>query len=68
MKPIPYVENILSSVLLLIAKMCLCKTCTRDCVGKHMSDILSFKKDQRQGDVLPPFLFNFASEYVIRMV
>jgi len=33
-----------------------------------LSDILPFKKDQRQGDVLPPFLFNFALENVIRMV
>jgi len=54
MKPIPYGEIILSSVFLLIVKTCLCKTYTRDWEGKHLSDMLPLKKDQRQGDVLPP--------------
>ena len=67
MKPIPYVENILSSVFLLIFKMCLFKTYTRNWVGKYLSDMLPFKKDQRQEDVLPPLLFNFALENIIRM-
>jgi len=68
MKPIRYVEIILPSVLLLIVKMCLCETYTRDCVGKHLSDMFPLEEDQRHGDVLPPLLYNFASESAIRMV
>jgi hypothetical protein len=37
-------------------------------VGKHMSDTFSIKNSQKQGDALPPLLFNFALEYAISKV
>ena len=46
-----------------LIKMCLYKTRTRVCVGKHLLAIFPIKNDFKQGYTLPPLLFNFASEY-----
>ena len=37
-------------------------------VGKHLSNRFPIKNGLKQGDALPPLLFNFALEYVIRRV
>jgi len=37
-------------------------------VGKHLSGTLSTKNGLKQGDALPPILFNFALEYAISKV
>jgi hypothetical protein len=37
-------------------------------VGKHLSGTLSIKNGLKQGDTLPPPLFNFALEYAISNV
>lgn len=35
---------------------------------KHLSDMFPMKKGLKQGDALPPKLFNFALKYAIRSV
>jgi hypothetical protein len=40
----------------------------KDMVGKHLSDTMSIKNDLKQGDALPPLLFNFEVEYAISKV
>jgi hypothetical protein len=37
-------------------------------IGKHLSDTFPIKNALKQRDALSPLLFNFALEYVIRMV
>jgi len=49
-------------------KMCLNETYSRVWVGKHLSDMFHIRNGLKQGDVLSPFLFNFALEYAIRRV
>ena len=54
--------------LVRLLKMCLNETCSAVWVSKHLSDIFPIRNGLKQGDVLPPLLFNFASEYAIRRV
>jgi hypothetical protein len=37
-------------------------------VGKNLSEMLPIRNGLKQGDALSPTLFNFASEYAIKMV
>ena len=46
-----------------LIKMCLNETHSRIRVGKHLSDMFPIKNGLKQGDALPPLLFNFALEY-----
>jgi hypothetical protein len=48
--------------------MCLSETYSRVQVGKHLSDTFPIKNGLKQGDALPPFLFNFALECAIGRV
>jgi hypothetical protein len=48
--------------------MCLNKTYSKVCVGKHLSDTFPIQNGLKQGDDLLPWLFNFALEYAIRKV
>jgi hypothetical protein len=43
-----------------LIKMCLSETYSRVWVGKHLSDMFSFKNGLKQGDALSPLLLNFA--------
>ena len=36
--------------------------------GKNLSDMFPVRNGLKQGDALPPLLFNFALEYAIRRV
>jgi len=40
----------------------------RDQVGKNLSDIFPNRNGLKHGDILSPFLFNFALEYAISRV
>jgi len=46
----------------------LLSTYSRVRVGKNVSDRFPISNGLRQGDALPPLLFNFALEYAIRRV
>jgi hypothetical protein len=48
--------------------MCLNETYSKVCIGKHLSDSSPIQNGLKQGDALPPLLFNFALEYAIRKV
>ena len=48
--------------------MCLTETCSRVRVGKNLSDMFPIRNGLKQGDALPPLLFNFALEYAIMRV
>jgi hypothetical protein len=37
-------------------------------IGTYLSDNFPIQNDLKQGDALPPLLFNFALEYAIRKV
>ena len=52
--------------LVRLIKMSLTETYSRVWVGKNVSDRFSIRNGLKQGDALPPVLFNFALEYVIR--
>ena len=54
--------------LIRLIKMCLTKTYSRVRVGKNLSYMFPIRNCLKQGDVLSPFLFNFAFEYAIRRV
>ena len=54
--------------ILRLIKMSLTETYSRVRVGKNVSDRFPISNILRQGDVLPPLLFNFALEYAIRRV
>jgi len=54
--------------LVRLIKMCLTETCSRVRVGKHLSDVLTFRNGLKQGDDLSLLLFNFALGYAIRRV
>ena len=43
-----------------LIKMCLTETYSRVQVGKNLSDMFPIRKGLKQGDALPPLLFNFA--------
>jgi len=51
-----------------LIKMCLNKTCSRVHVGKHLSDLFTFRNDLKQGDALTALVFNFDLEHAIRRV
>ena len=46
--------------------MNLTETYSRVWVGKNVSDRFPIRNGLKQGDALPPMLFNFALEYAIR--
>ena len=48
--------------------MCLNETCSRDQLGKLLSDMFPIKNGLKQGDALSPLLLNFALEYAIKRV
>jgi hypothetical protein len=48
--------------------MCLNETYSKVCIGKLLSDKFPIQNGLKEGDVLSPLLFSFASEYVIRKV
>jgi hypothetical protein len=48
-----------------LMEMCLNERCSKDHIGKHLSENFSGLK---QGDALCPLLINFALEYAIRKV
>ena len=54
--------------LVRLIKMCLNETYSRVRVGKVLFDIFHIKNCLKQGDALPPLLFNFALEYAIGRV
>jgi len=54
--------------LVRLIKVCLAETYSRIRVGKNFSDIFPIRNVLKQGDALPPLLFNFALEYAIRRV
>ena len=54
--------------LVKLIKMCLTETYSRVRVGKNLSDMFPIRNGLKQGDALPPLLFNFALEYAIRRV
>jgi len=51
--------------LVRLINMCLNETCSRVWVGKNLSDMFPIRNGLKQGDALPPLLFNFALEYAI---
>jgi hypothetical protein len=51
-----------------LIKMCLNKTYSKICIGKHLCHIFPIQNGLKQGDALSPLLFNFALKYVIRKV
>jgi hypothetical protein len=48
-------------------KMCLNEACSKVRIGKHLSDSFPIQNGLKQGDALPPLLFNFVLEYAIRI-
>jgi len=48
--------------------MSMTETYSRVHVGKNVSDRFPIRNGLKQGDTLPPMLFNFALEYTIRRV
>jgi hypothetical protein len=51
--------------LLRLNIMWLNETCNEIHIDKNLSDPFLIQNDLKQGDVLTPLLFNFASEYAI---
>jgi hypothetical protein len=63
------IEFGVSMKLVRLIKMCFNGRYRKVCIGKHLSDNFFFiQNGLKQGDALSPLLFNFASEYAIRMV
>jgi hypothetical protein len=54
--------------LVRLIKMCSNETCSKVRGGKLLFDKFPIQNGLKQGDVLPPLLFNFALEYAIRKV
>ena len=54
--------------LVRLIKMCLTETYSRVRVGKNLSEMFPIRNGLKQGDALPPLLFNFALEYAIKRV
>ena len=51
-----------------LIKICPKEAYSRFQVDKHLSDMFPVKNGLQKGDVLSPFLFNFALKYAIRRV
>jgi hypothetical protein len=54
--------------LIRLIKMCLNENCSKAHIGRHASDNFVIQNGLKQGDVLLPWRFNFALEYVVRRV
>ena len=54
--------------LVRLTRVCLSETYSRVRLGYHLSDMILIRSGLRQGDVLTPLFFNFASEYTIRRI
>ena len=54
--------------LVRLIKMCLTEAYSRVRVGKNLSDMFPIRNGLKQGDALPPLIFNFPLEYAIRKV
>jgi hypothetical protein len=54
--------------LVKLIKTCLNEPYSRDRVGKNLYNMFPIRNGLKQGDVLSPFLFNFALEYAIRSI
>jgi len=62
------IESGIPKKLVKLIKMYLNETCSRVCVGQHLSVTFSIMNGLKQGDVLSSFLFKFALDYAIRRV
>jgi hypothetical protein len=51
-----------------LIKMCLNESYSKVRIDKYLSDTFRIQNCLKQGDALPPMLFNFAPEYAIRKV
>jgi hypothetical protein len=51
--------------IVILNKTCFNETYCKVRKGKHLCDAFSIQNDLKQGDILSPFLFNFALEYAI---
>jgi hypothetical protein len=54
--------------LVKLIKMCLNETCSKVCIGKHLSDDFPIQNGLKQGNALSPLLFNFSLEHAIGKV
>jgi hypothetical protein len=54
--------------LVRLIKMCLNETCSKVCIGKHLSVSFPIRNCLKQGDALSPLLFNIDLEYAVRKV
>ena len=54
--------------LVRLIKMCLNEMYSTVQVGKNLSDMFPIRNALKQGDALPPLLFNFALEHAIRRI
>jgi hypothetical protein len=54
--------------LVTLIKMCLIETYSKVRIGKYLPDTFPIQNGLKQVDALPPLLFNFALEYVIRKI
>jgi hypothetical protein len=52
--------------LVRLIKMFLNETCSKVCIGKHLSEGFHIQNGLKQGDALTPLLFNVALVYAIR--
>jgi hypothetical protein len=52
--------------LVRLIKMYLNETYNKVCMGKNLCDSFPIQNGLKQGDVLSPLIFNFASEYAIK--
>ena len=51
--------------LVMLLKTCLNETYSRVLAGRHLSDMIPIRNGLKQGDALPPLLFNFALQNAI---
>jgi hypothetical protein len=62
------IESDIPVKLVWLVKMRRNETCSRVCVGKHLSDMFPIMNGLQQGDTLSPVLFNFALENASRRI
>jgi hypothetical protein len=48
--------------------MCLNETCSKVCIGEHLSDAFPIQNGLKQGGALSPLLFSFTLEHAIRKI